>query len=139
MPVSILRDGDTRRLVLSPRKSRGPGGTGSPFSAWVRRMLVAANLVTVVKPQRIRCAVYTRKSTDEGLEQEFNSLDAQRDACEAFIYSQRAEGWVLVPDRYDDGGVSGGTLERPALRRLLRDIERGLVDVIVVYKLDRLS
>src|SRR5690349_22679378 len=89
--------------------------------------------------KKLRCAVYTRKSTDEGLEQEFNSLDAQRDACEAFIASQRAEGWVLVPDRYDDGGISGGTLERPALRRLLHDIERGLVDVIVVYKLDRLS
>src|SRR5690349_24923013 len=84
--------------------------------------------------KKLRCAVYTRKSTDEGLEQEFNSLDAQRDACEAFIASQRSEGWMLVPDRYDDGGVSGGTLERPALRRLLRDIERGLVDVIVVYK-----
>jgi DNA invertase Pin-like site-specific DNA recombinase len=86
-----------------------------------------------------RCAVYTRKSTDEGLEKEFNSLDAQREACEAFIASQRSEGWVLVHDRYDDGGVSGGTLERPALKRLLADIEGGLVDVIVVYKIDRLS
>ena len=89
--------------------------------------------------KKLRCAVYTRKSTEEGLEQEFNSLDAQRDACEAFIASQRAEGWVLVPDRYDDGGVSGGTLERTALRRLLCDLERDLLDVIVVYKLDRLS
>lgn len=86
-----------------------------------------------------RCAVYTRKSSEEGLEQEFNSLDAQRDACEAYVASQRPEGWVLVPDRYDDGGVSGGTLERPALQRLLADIERGLVDVVVVYKIDRLS
>ena len=86
-----------------------------------------------------RCAVYTRKSTDEGLDQAFNSLDAQRDACEAFVASQRAEGWVPVPDRYDDGGFSGGNLERPALRRLLADIERGLVDVVVVYKIDRLS
>jgi DNA invertase Pin-like site-specific DNA recombinase len=89
--------------------------------------------------KKLRCAVYTRKSTDEGLEKEFNTLDAQRDACEAYITSQRAEGWVLVRDRYDDGGFSGGTLERPALRRLLRDIEAGLVDVIVVYKIDRLS
>ncbi len=86
-----------------------------------------------------RCAVYTRKSSEEGLEQEFNSLDAQREACEAYVASQRAEGWILVPDRYDDGGVSGGTLERPALKRLLADIEAGRVDVIVVYKIDRLS
>jgi site-specific DNA recombinase len=95
----------------------------------------------VTKPivRKVRCAVYTRKSSEEGLEQEFNSLDAQREACEAYIASQRAEGWVLVPDRYDDGGVSGGTLERPALKRLLGDIERGLVDVVVVYKIDRLS
>ncbi|MBX6745220.1 MAG: recombinase family protein [Acetobacteraceae bacterium] len=89
--------------------------------------------------RKLRCAVYTRKSTEEGLEKEFNSLDAQREACEAFIASQRAEGWVLVPDRYDDGGVSGGTLDRPALKRLLADIEAGLVDVVVVYKIDRLS
>jgi DNA invertase Pin-like site-specific DNA recombinase len=91
------------------------------------------------KVRKRRCAVYTRKSTEEGLDQAFNSLDAQRDACEAFIASQRAEGWVLVPDRYDDGGFSGGTLARPALKRLLADVERGLVDVVVVYKIDRLS
>jgi DNA invertase Pin-like site-specific DNA recombinase len=89
--------------------------------------------------RKIRAAVYTRKSSEEGLDMEFNSLDAQRDACEAYITSQRSEGWVLVPDRYDDGGVSGGTLERPALRRLLADIERGFLDVVVCYKLDRLS
>jgi DNA invertase Pin-like site-specific DNA recombinase len=88
---------------------------------------------------RKRCAVYTRKSTDEGLEKEFNTLDAQREACEAYIASQRAEGWTLVADRYDDGGFSGGSLDRPALKRLLADIERGLVDVVVVYKIDRLS
>jgi DNA invertase Pin-like site-specific DNA recombinase len=88
---------------------------------------------------RKRCAVYTRKSTDEGLEKEFNTLDAQREACEAYIASQRAEGWTLVHDRYDDGGFSGGSLDRPALKRLLADIERGLVDVVVVYKIDRLS
>ena len=89
--------------------------------------------------QKRRCAIYTRKSSEEGLDMEFNSLDAQREACEAYIASQRAEGWVLVRDRYDDGGVSGGTLERPALKRLLADTEEGLVDVIVVYKIDRLS
>ena len=89
--------------------------------------------------QKRRCAIYTRKSSEEGLDMEFNSLDAQREACEAYIASQRAEGWVLVRDRYDDGGVSGGTLERPALKRLLADIEEGLVDVIVVYKIDRFS
>ena len=77
--------------------------------------------------RKIRCAVYTRKSTDEGLDKEFNSLDAQRESCEAYVTSQRAEGWVLVRERYDDGGVSGGTLERPALKRLITDIEEGLI------------
>lgn len=87
----------------------------------------------------LRCAVYTRKSHEDGLEQEFNSLDAQRDACEAFIRSQAARGWELAPGRYDDGGFSGGTMERPALKRLLTDIADEAVDVIVVYKIDRLS
>ena len=89
--------------------------------------------------RKLRCAVYTRKSSEEGLEQEFNSLHAQREACEAYIASQRSEGWVLVRDQYDDGGISGGTLERPGLKRLVADIEDGLVDVVVVYKIDRLS
>ena len=89
--------------------------------------------------RKIRCAIYTRKSTDEGLEKEFNTLDAQRDACAAYIASQRHEGWIEVPDYYDDGGYSGGTLERPALKRLLADIEAGKLDVVVTYKLDRLS
>lgn len=89
--------------------------------------------------RKLRCAIYTRKSSEEGLEQEFNSLDAQREACEAYIASQRSEGWVLVRDQYDDGGISGGTLDRPALKQLLDDIEDGLVDVVVVYKIDRLS
>jgi len=89
--------------------------------------------------QKLRCAVYTRKSTEEGLEMEFNSLEAQRESCEAYVASQRAEGWLLVPDRYDDGGFSGGTLDRPALKRLLTDIEAGKVDVVVVYKIDRLT
>ncbi|OYQ34743.1 hypothetical protein CHU93_02140, partial [Sandarakinorhabdus cyanobacteriorum] len=86
-----------------------------------------------------RCAVYTRKSTEDGLEQEFNSLDAQREACEAFILSQKHEGWSLIPSRYDDGGFSGGSMERPGLKALLADVDAGLVDVIVVYKVDRLT
>ena len=86
-----------------------------------------------------RCAVYTRKSSEEGLDQTFNSLDAQREACEAYIKSQAHEGWKLVKTAYDDGGFSGGTMERPALQRLLADLGQGLVDVIVVYKIDRLT
>ena len=89
--------------------------------------------------KRLRCAIYTRKSTDEGLEKDFNSLDAQREACAAFIQSQKHEGWTGLPTLYDDGGYSGGTMERPALKRLLVDIEAGRVDVIVVYKVDRLT
>jgi site-specific DNA recombinase len=90
-------------------------------------------------PRRLRCAIYTRKSSEEGLDMEFNSLDAQREACEAYVVSQRAEGWAAIREPYDDGGVSGGTLDRPALKRLLADVEAGLIDVIVVYKIDRLS
>ena len=95
----------------------------------------------ITKPvtQKLRCAIYTRKSSEEGLEMEFNSLDAQRDACSAYIASQRSEGWLELAGHYDDGGISGGTLERPALKRLLADIEEDRVDVVVVYKIDRLS
>jgi site-specific DNA recombinase len=98
-------------------------------------------MATEIPPikRKLRCAVYTRKSSEEGLEQEFNSLDAQREACEAYVASQKAEGWLLVPDRYDDGGFSGGTLERPALQRLIQDIEAKRIDTVVVYKIDRLS
>ena len=87
----------------------------------------------------LRCAIYTRKSTEHGLELEFNSLDAQREACEAYIKSQASEGWICLPKQYDDPAFSGGNLERPALQRLLKDIEAGLVDVVVVYKIDRLT
>ena len=90
-------------------------------------------------PKTVRCAVYTRKSTEEGLEQAFNSLDAQRQAAEAYIHSQAPEGWRCLPQRYDDGGYSGGTLERPALSRLLADIAAGQIDCVVAYKVDRLS
>ena len=87
----------------------------------------------------VRCAIYTRKSSEEGLEQGFNSLDAQREACAAYILSQASEGWTLIPEMYDDGGISGGTLERPALQRLLGEIAAGPIDIIVVYKVDRLT
>ncbi len=87
----------------------------------------------------IRCAIYTRKSTEEGLDQEFNSLDAQREACAAYVLSQKHEGWSLLPDYYDDGGYSGGNMDRPGLKQLLADVEAGKVDVIVVYKVDRLT
>jgi site-specific DNA recombinase len=90
-------------------------------------------------PARLRCAIYTRKSTEEGLEQEFNSLDAQREAAEAFILSQRREGWIALPDLYDDGGFTGANMDRPALTRLLGAVEAGELDCVVVYKVDRLS
>src|ERR1700730_5264881 len=90
-------------------------------------------------PVRIRCAIYTRKSTEEGLERDFNSLQVQREAAEAFIQSQKHLGWVRLRDHYDDGGFSGGTVERPSFPPLLSDIEAGRVDCVVVYKVDRLS
>ena len=89
--------------------------------------------------KHVRCAIYTRKSTEEGLQQEFNSLDAQREAGEAYVASQKAEGWVCLSDHYDDGGFTGGNMERPALQRLLADIDDGKLDCVVVYKVDRLS
>src|SRR6266576_4033164 len=91
------------------------------------------------KSQPRRCAIYTRKSSEEGLKQDFNSLQAQREACEAFIRSQQGEGWRLLETAYDDGGLSGGTMNRPALQRLLADIAQSRVDVVVVYKVDRLT
>ena len=95
--------------------------------------------MTAATRPRIRCAIYTRKSSDEGLDQDFNSLDAQHEACSAYIASQRHEGWVLDKTRYDDGGISGGTLKRPALKQLLTDIDSGRIQMIVVYKIDRLT
>lgn len=92
-----------------------------------------------IEKPKVRCAVYTRKSTDENLDLDFNSLDAQREAGEAYIASQKAEGWVCLDERYDDGGFSGGTVDRPAFQRLMRDVASGEVDCIVVYKIDRLS
>ena len=87
----------------------------------------------------VRCAIYTRKSTEEGLTQEFNSLDAQRECAEAYIVSQRQEGWTALSERYDDGGFTGANLDRPRLRQMLEDIDAGLIDCVVVYKVDRLS
>ena len=95
--------------------------------------------MTPERKRRLRSALYTRKSSEEGLEQSFNSLDAQREACEAYVQSQRHEGWIALPTRYDDGGYSGGSMERPALKALLADIDAGKVDVVVVYKVDRLT
>src|SRR3984957_14864327 len=99
------------------------------------------NNLDVSKPAitRLRCAIYTRKSTEEGLDQEFNSLDAQREAGEAFVQSQRREGWIALPELYDDGGFTGANMARPALTRLLRAVEAGELDCVVVYKVDRLS
>jgi hypothetical protein len=89
--------------------------------------------------RQVRCAIYTRKSTEEGLDQEFNSLDAQHEACAAYVTSQRHEGWTLNPERYDDGGFSGGNMDRPGLKRLMTDVDAGRVDTILVYKVDRLT
>ena len=89
--------------------------------------------------KKIRCAIYTRKSSEDGLEQEFNSLDAQREACASYVASQKHEGWVMLPTSYDDGGLSGGSLERPALQRLMQDMREGHIDQIIVYKIDRLT
>jgi DNA invertase Pin-like site-specific DNA recombinase len=121
------------------RTSRSNRAAGHENSVADRGQLGSSGRAERPLIRKLRCAVYTRKSTEEGLEMEFNSLDAQREACEAYVASQRAEGWLLVSDRYDDGGFSGGTLERPALKRLLADIEAGRIDVVVVYKIDRLS
>src|SRR6266481_2999834 len=100
---------------------------------------LAEALPLEVEPKLLRCAIYTRKSTEHGLEQEFNSLHAQRDACEAYIKSQGSQGWRALPQHYDDPAYSGGNLERPALKKLLADIEAGRINVVVVYKIDRLT
>src|SRR5215468_6509479 len=102
-------------------------------------MRKAKNDRTADRKAQIRCVIYTRKSSEEGLEQDFNSLDAQRESCEAFIRSQKHEGWVCLSEMYDDGGITGATMERPALKRLLADTEAGRIDAVVVYKVDRLT
>src|SRR6201981_1250797 len=127
------RQSAASNLPLAACSSAGAGTVGASPLSW------GAAPWRRVSPKIRRCAVYTRKSSEEGLEQEFNALHAQREACEAFIRSQQGEGWRLIATAYDDGGLSGGTMERPALRRLLDDVRRGRVDIIVVYKVDRLT
>ena len=110
------------------------------WSPWPKeRRSRSEGLLLPEKPKTLRCAVYTRKSTEHNLDLEFNSLDAQRESCEAYIKSQMHEGWQLIPGSYDDGGISGGSLERPDLQRLISDIKAGRVDNVVVYKVDRLT
>src|SRR6187399_2755950 len=124
------------RSAPSPGRSLGPDGTGSLSSGWPKRRHMPVdrkqsdgNGNRAHEP--VRCAIYTRKSTEEGLEQEFNSLDAQREAGEAYIRSQKQEGWVALPQPYDDGGFTGANMDRPALKRLLADIESGQVNCVV--------
>src|SRR5680860_665530 len=137
----------TRPSRRSPKRSRVPIGRGPASSvscAPVRALRKGPAMAKSREPatrssRRLRCAIYTRKSSEEGLDQAFNSLDAQREACAAYVLSQKHEGWSALPILYDDGGFSGGTLERPALQRLLADIADVKVDVVVVYKIDRLT
>src|SRR6476620_3970514 len=121
----------------SPLPSPASDGTDRGSSVCGRKPVGRMPMANDARP--LRCAIYTRKSTEHGLEQEFNSLDAQREAAEAYIKSQAHEGWRLCPERYDDGGLSGGSLERPALQALLAAVASGRVDVIIVYKVDRLT
>src|ERR1700761_8306038 len=106
---------------------------------WAARQAIEGALDVKTVPKPVRCAIYTRKSTDQGLEQDFNSLDAQYEASQAYIRSQAHAGWTLLRAKYDDGGFSGGDSDRPALQRLLADVQAGKIDVIVVYKVDRLT
>src|SRR5712672_2828193 len=117
--------------------AEAPIGSGTPQAQANPMRTVALMATNAIKP--VRCAIYTRKSTEHGLELEFNSLDAQRDSCEAYIKSQASQGWKALPQHYDDPAYSGGNLDRPALQQLLRDIDAGRIDVIVVYKIDRLT
>src|ERR1039458_6203598 len=150
--ASSLTDGNIGPSARSPARSPVQSGMASPFSTWRRprrhqmarssaRRLAAhgANGSAAAETKVIRCAIYTRKSTEEGLQQEFNSLDAQREAGEAFIVSQKHEGWQVITDLFDDGGYTGANMDRPALKRLLAAVEARAVDCIVVYKVDRLS
>ena len=140
--VTVLQDGyEWQGRPYKSLSAIARAITGTRWNGLVFFGLKNRRARSMKKPlvRKLRCAIYTRKSTEEGLDMEFNSLDAQREACSAYIASQRAEGWVELADQYDDGGFSGGTLERPALKRLLADIEAGRVDVVVVYKIDRLS
>src|SRR6266498_1408033 len=129
-PRSPARTGPA--LAFSASRRRGPG-------ALLQRNPSMTDAGTIRRGRALRCAIYTRKSSEEGLEQQFNSLHAQREACEAYIKSQRHEGWVCLAQHYDDGGLSGATMDRPALRQLLADIQAGKIDAVVTYKVDRLT
>src|SRR5262249_1562915 len=129
-----------RAFPASPEPSPARIGMGRGFLACVRWTSRCRRLAAMANERKIlRCAVYTRKSSEHGLEQDFNSLDAQREAAEAYIKSQAHEGWKLIKTHYNDGGLSGGTLQRPALQALLEDIRARKIDVVVVYKVDRLT
>src|SRR5690349_6096279 len=139
MPARLIR-----RSPRSPKRSpalTGPAraSSGSSMVEHLARTTEAAMAESRRPAKRFRCAIYTRKSSEEGLEQAFNSLDAQREACAAYIQSQKHEGWHLVPAQYNDGGISGGTMDRPALQHLLQEVREHRVDVLVVYKVDRLT
>src|SRR5882757_3367997 len=134
--ASSFAPNDTSHFPRLPASSPARAGRGRCSSA---SNPLGSKIMEAAKASNRRCAIYTRKSSEEGLEQDFNSLQAQREACEAFIKSQAGEGWRLVKTAYDDGGLSGGTMELPALQRLLSDINQGLIDVVVVYKVDRLT
>src|SRR6266481_1976885 len=127
----------SRACLRSPRKLPAQDGTARGSLGCGQRRIERAPMASEPKP--LRCAIYTRKSTEHGLDLEFNSLDAQRDACEAYIKSQASQGWKALPQHYDDPAYSGGNLDRPALKKLLADIEAGRIDVVVVYKIDRLT
>src|SRR5829696_6055185 len=132
------RAGDQRRLRIRRRLLHESDGDRPPHH---RNGAIGASLLraSIVKPPTLPCAIYTRKSSEEGLDQAFNSLDAQREACSAYILSQKALGWSAVPAAYDDGGFSGGNTDRPALQRLLADIGARRIRIVVVYKVDRLT
>ena len=138
MADGFAYDGKTfASLPKSPRRLPAPAGTDPGSSDCGPAATKGTPMAGEPKP--LRCAIYTRKSTEHGLEQEFNSLDAQREACEAYIKSQASQGWKALPQHYDDPAYSGGNLDRPALKKLLADIEAGRIDVVVVYKIDRLT
>src|ERR1700722_14897883 len=136
-----MRGGPTRASPKSPQRLPAQSGMGPGSLA--SDALLTKRLVVEPMPANsakiVRCAIYTRKSTEHGLDQEFNSLDAQREACESYIKSQASQGWKALPQNYDDPAYSGGNLDRPALKKLLADIEAGKINVVVVYKIDRLT
>jgi hypothetical protein len=130
---------DARGMAQMPRPSLAPVGTGPGSLVCVTSCRMTPKFMNSRGSKQVRCAIYTRVSTEQGLEQDFNSLDAQYEASQAYIKSQAHAGWMLIRSKYDDGGFSGGNTDRPALQRLLDDVRAGKVDVIVVYKVDRLT